>query len=161
MSAQPQRPQGVSVKIAKLPRTLWLRFLDARPQIMDKTMTTKAAIAWILSPDEPEPARDPRIETGEVEGVDVVWETWHQAWTLKLAVGIAAGIQAGRSETYPHQDTRTATKPSTHIPAAHAEAVKDACGHILGVDGIGAAIALILCGIDPDFEAALRPRESK
>lgn len=152
-----QAKQGVSIKIAKLPRVVWERFLDARPLVLDKRMTKKAAVTWILSPDDPEPERDPRITLGEVEGVDVVWETWNQAWVGKLAVG----IQAGRSKTYEAQHPRTATKPSTHIPAEHAEALKEACGQILGVDGIGAAIALILCGIDPDFEAALRPREGK
>lgn len=150
-SPKPQKPQGVSVKIAKLPRAVWERFLDARPEVMGKTMTVKAAVTWILSPDEPEPA-----PAQSAAGL-LTEANWREAWVSKLA----AGIQLGRAKTYPLEDTRTATKPSTHIPPLHAEAVKEACGQILGVDGIGAAIALILCGLDPDFEAALRPREQK
>jgi hypothetical protein len=144
------KPQGVSVKIAKLPRSVWGRFLAARPD----GMPLKGAVTWILSPDEPEPC--PELPKTPAEwGREMA--AWRAAWVQKLA----AGIQAGRAKTYEQEDTRTATKPSTHIPAEHAEAVKDACGQVLGVTGIGFAIAHILCGIDPDFEAALKPREEE
>ncbi len=136
-----------SVKIAKLPESVWQRFLAGRPE----GMPVKAAVTWILSPNEPEPPPGGLTNGGLME------HEWREAWVKKLA----AGIQRGRAKTYQSEDTRTPTKPSTHIPIEHAEALKDACAQSLGVTGIGYGITHIICGLDPAFEAALRPREKK